>query len=67
MAAVKVIRYIVLRNGKEYGAGDIIKDIPEKEAKKLVEESGGDIEAVEVVVEKATETEEEKPAKAKKG
>lgn len=72
MAAVKVVRFKVLRNGKEYGPGAIIRDLTDKEAEKLVKESGGEIEAVEVVVEKAEDAEaaepkEDKPAKAKKG
>lgn len=75
MAAVKVLRFQVQRNGKVYKAGEIVKGLTDEEADKLVMESNGEIEKVEVVVEtveaptKAEEPpkEEGKISKGKKG
>lgn len=64
MAAVKVLRFQVQRNGKVYKAGEIIKGLTDKEADKLVMESNGEIEKVEVVVETVeVPTEAEEPQK----
>lgn len=63
MFAVKVNRFNVLRNGKEYRSGDIIYGLTEAEAHKLADESGGDIEIVTVIAPGGTDLNEaEAPA-----
>lgn len=77
MAAVKVVRFQVQHDGKSYKAGEIIKGLTDKQADKLVRESNGEIEKVEVVVETVkaaapeedaeTPKEEGKTSRGKKG
>lgn len=77
MAAVKVVRFQVQHDGKLYKAGEIIKGLTDKQADKLVRESNGEIEKVEVVMETVkaaapeedaeTPKEEGKTSREKKG
>lgn len=61
MFAVRIHRFSVLRDGKTYHPGDIIQGLTEEEAKKLANESNGEIEIV-TVISLNTETSEEPTA-----
>ncbi|MDU2063775.1 MAG: hypothetical protein E6713_02955 [Sporomusaceae bacterium] len=54
---VRVNRYTVRHNGKDYGPGKVITGLSDEEGQKLVDESNGDIEEIVIPAEATTPAE----------